>query len=1272
MVDHDQCTGQWCAHAHETDVAGNVSAASSALSVTIDTLAPAAPGSLTLAPTSDSGVPGDGITNKNTPVITGTGVAGDTITLRDGATAVGTATVGADGKWSITTSVLADGTRTLTATEADPAGNTSAASAALPVTIDSVAPAAPGNLALAAASDSGVVGDGITNKNPVITGTGVAGDTITLLLGLSVVGTTTVGSDGTWSFTTGGLTNGTHTFTAKETDVAGNVSAASAGLSVTIDRTAPTAPGNLALAPASDSGVKGDGITNINTPTITGTGIAGDTITLINQTDGTPVGTGLVGADGTWSITASALANGPHTLTATETDVAGNVSGASTVLPVTIDTLAPAAPGNLTLTPATDSGASAGDGITNNNTPVITGTGVAGDTITLRDGATAVGTATVAANGSWSITTSTLADGLHTLTPIESDLAGNTSVASAALAVTIDTVALSPGNLVLAPASDSGVLGDGITNKNPVITGTGVAGDTITLRNGATAVGTATVGADGNWSITLGGLADGAYTFSAIETDPAGNTSPSAALSVTVDRVAVPPGNLTLAPASDGGVKGDGLTNINTPVITGTGAAGDTITLFDGVTSVGTAVVGADGTWSITSGLLSDGTHSLGATETDVAGNVSAPTAGLMVKIDTANPLPTIALAPNSDSGLAGDGITNHTRPTLTGTAKPGSSVTITDMSTGSPIVISTVVADASGNWSYTPGFPIADGIYNITATSTDTAGNAASSSLLPLAIDTVAPAAPGSLTLDPASDSAVKGDGTTNVATPVIHGTGTAGDTITLLDGPAVVGTATVGADGMWSLTTSHLADGTHNLTAKQSDAAGNASPTSSSLALTISTAGPAAPANLTLDAASDSGAKGDNITNAATPLIHGTGTAGDTITLLDGADVVGTTTVAADGTWSLTTSHLADGTHNLTATQTDAVGNTSAASGTLALTIESTTPAAPAGLALGAASDSGAKGDNITNVVAPVITGTGAAGDKVTLFDGALAIGTATVGADGTWSLTTSHLSDGTHNLTATQADAAGNTSASSSPLALIINSTGPAAPAGLLLDPASDSGAKGDGITNIANPVIDGTGTAGDKIILSDDGTIIGTATVGADGKWSLTTSHLADGTHHLTATQSDAAGNTSPASDGLSLILDTIAPVVTASLQSPGAGSLEILAGTGDPNGTINIFDNNVSVATVTADASGQWHFDPSGLLAGSHSLVASETDAAGKSAPRRPCPSSSRIDSICRIRRLLSRLRGTATTSLEPMAKRMRNSSMTERITSPSSPKWTMS
>ena len=150
-------------------------------------------------------------------------------------------------------------------------------------------------------------------------GTGASGDTITLFDGSTIVGTGMVGAGGNWSIATSALADGPHTLTATATDLAGNTSGASAALPVTIDTVAPPVPGSLALAPASDSGVAGDGITNINTPVITGTGIAGDTITLLDSpldgsTPVTTVGTATVGADGTWSITTSALANGARTL----------------------------------------------------------------------------------------------------------------------------------------------------------------------------------------------------------------------------------------------------------------------------------------------------------------------------------------------------------------------------------------------------------------------------------------------------------------------------------------------------------------------------------------------------------------------------------------------------------------------------------------------------------------------------------------------------------------------------------------------------------------------------------------------------------------------------------------------------------------------------------------------------------------------------------------------------------------------------------------------
>jgi hypothetical protein len=482
-------------------------------------LAVTPPAALTLAPSSDSGVAGDDITNVTTPEITGTGAVGDTIILYDGTTDIGTTTVDGDGAWSVTTAALAAGPHTLTATETDANLYVSAASDALDLTIDTTIPAAPAALTLASSSDSGVAGDDITNvATPEITGTGTPGDTVTLYDGTVDVGTATVGGDGAWSVTTPTLAAGPHMLTATQTDVAANVSALSATLDLTIDTTIPAAPAALTLAPSSDSGVAGDGITNVTTPEITGTGTPGDTIILHDGT--VDVGTATVGGDGAWSVTAAALAAGPHMLTATQTEVAGNVSPVSSTLDLTIDTSIPAAPAGLTLAPSSDSGVQ-GDDITSVTTPTITGTGTQGDSVILYDGTIDVGTATVGADGTWSVTTALLTDGAHALTAVESDVAGNVS-AAATLDLTIDS--LPPPAPTLVETTDS-------TNPaEPVVDGTAPAGGTVTVYDGGVAVGTAIAGADGAWQFAFTTpISTGTHILTAIAIDVAGNVSPVSA-----------------------------------------------------------------------------------------------------------------------------------------------------------------------------------------------------------------------------------------------------------------------------------------------------------------------------------------------------------------------------------------------------------------------------------------------------------------------------------------------------------------------------------------------------------------------------------------------------------------------------------------------------------------------------------------------------------------------------------------------------------------------
>ena len=301
-------------------------------------------------------------------------------------------------------------------------------------------------------SDSGTVGDGITNDNTVtLTGTAEANSTVKVYDGATLLGQTTADGSGAWSYTTAALADGTHSLTATATDAADNTSAASAALNVTVDTAAPGVPAIAAFS--TDSGTVGDGITNDNTLTLTGTAAANSTVKVYDGA--TLLGQATANGSGAWSYTTAALANGAHSLTATATDAAGNTSAASATLNVTVDAAAPGAPTIASF--STDSG-TVGDGITNDNTLTLTGTAEASSTVKVYDGATLLGTVTANGSGAWSYTTATLANGSHSLTATATDAAGNTSAASAALSVTVDTAPPS-APAIASFSTDSGTVG---------------------------------------------------------------------------------------------------------------------------------------------------------------------------------------------------------------------------------------------------------------------------------------------------------------------------------------------------------------------------------------------------------------------------------------------------------------------------------------------------------------------------------------------------------------------------------------------------------------------------------------------------------------------------------------------------------------------------------------------------------------------------------------------------------------------------------------------
>ncbi len=662
----DLAGGTYSITARTMDAAGNTSADSPALAITVDATTPAAPGTPDLSASSDSGSSStDNITNDTTPTFTGTAEANSQVSVYDGATLLGTVAADGSGNWSYTSSALTEGAHSITARATDAAGNTSTASSALTVTIDTTAPAAQAALDLLASGDSGISStDNITNiSSPAFLFNLTEAGKVTIHRNSSSFSGIPPGAGLSTSAIP--LQEGANNIYFTLTDVAGNISAPSPTLTVTLDTTAPTtAPGTPDLAASSDTGTSStDNITKDTTPTFTGTAVAGDLVALYDGA--TLLGTTTADGSGNWSYTASALANGSHSITARTMDTAGNTSAASSTLTITVDTTAPSTPSTPDLLAASDSGSSSTDNITSDTTPTLTGTAEANAEISVYDGATLLGTTTANGSGDWSYTPSALAEGAHTITVRATDTAGNVSSASTGLTVTVDTTApAAPGAPDLSASSDSGSSPtDNITSDTtPTLTGTADANAEISVYDGATLLGTTTANGAGNWSYTPSALADGAHTITVRATDTAGNvSSASTGLTVTVDTTApaVTDGNISITGATgNGGAFKVGDTVTATWDNSGSGDNNSdvaSVTMdfseFGGPSAV-TATL-SSGVWQAVFTITEDGggiieadNRNVSVTATDTAGNVRTVQDDADATVDNNTPeAPTATLA---------------------------------------------------------------------------------------------------------------------------------------------------------------------------------------------------------------------------------------------------------------------------------------------------------------------------------------------------------------------------------------------------------------------------------------------------------------------------------------------------------------------------------------------------------------------------------------------------------------------------------------------------
>ncbi|MFH0078422.1 Ig-like domain-containing protein [Pseudomonas aeruginosa] len=987
----------------------------------------------------------------NGSVLSGTAEAGVTIVITDGnGNPIGQTSADANGNWSFTPgSQLPDGT-VVNVVARDAAGNSSPATS---ITVDGVAPNAP------------VVEP---SNGSELSGTAEPGSSVTLTDGNgNPIGQTTADANGNWSFTPSTpLPDGT-VVNVVARDAAGN---SSPPASVTVDAVAPATP---TVDPS-------------NGTTLSGTAEPGATVTLTDG-NGNPIGQVTADGSGNWTFTPSTPLPNGTVVNATATDPSGNASSPASV---TVDAVAPATP---VVNPS--------------NGSTLSGTAEPGATVTLTDGSgNPIGQVTADGSGNWSFTPGTPLPNGTVVNATASDPTGNTS---APASTTVDSVA--PAAPVVNPSNGA------------EISGTAEPGATVTLTDGSgNPIGQVTADGSGNWSFTPSTpLADGTVV-NATATDPAGNTGGQG--STTVDAIAPATPTVNLSNGSS---------------LSGTAEPGSTVILTDGNGNpIAEVTADGSGNWTYTpSTPIANGTV-VNVVAQDAAGNSSPPAT---VTVDSsAPPAPVI----NPSNGVV-----------ISGTAEAGATVTLTDAG-GNPI--GQVTADGSGNWSFTPGTPLANGTV-IVATATDPTGNTGPQAAT--TVDAVAPPAP---VIDPSN-------GTT------ISGTAEAGAKVILTDGNGnPIGETTADGSGNWSFTPgTPLANGTV-VNAVAQDPAGNTGPQGST---TVDAVAPNTPV----------------VNPSNGNLLNGTAEPGSTVTLTDGnGNPIGQTTADGSGNWSFTPgSQLPNGTV-VNVTASDAAGNTSLPATT---TVDSSLPSIP----------------QVDPSNGSVISGTADAGNTIIITDGnGNPIGQVTADGSGNWSFTPGiPLPDGT----VVNVVARSPSNVDSAPAVITVDGVAPAAP---VIDPSNGT-------------EISGTAEAGATVILTDGGgNPIGQATADGSGNWTFTPSTpLANGTV-INAVAQDPAGNTSgPAS----VTVDAIAP--PAPVIDPSNGV--VISGTAEAGATVILTDGNGNpIGQVTADGSGNWSFTPGTPLANGSVINALAQDAAGNTSG----PASTTVDSVAPATPVLDPSNGT--------------------------------
>ncbi|EEH2707455.1 Ig-like domain repeat protein [Salmonella enterica subsp. enterica] len=1065
-------------------------------------------------------------------------------------------------------------------------------------------------LALAAESNSGSKDDSITNfTKPQFVGSTAPNATVIIKINGIAVGQAVADSLGNFTFTAPEtLTDGTYNLEAEAKTADGS---GSAKLVITIDSV--TDKPTFELSPESSvSGHKG--LTPTLTPSIVGT--AEENAKVDIYVDNKLVASVDVDKDGNWSyeFKDNELSEGENSIKVVAVDKAGNKN--ETTDSIITDTIAPEKP-TIELDDSSDSGIK-NDNITNSTLPTFIGVAEPGSTVSIYLGLKHLGEVIVAKDGTWSYTLTTpLKDGEYNITATATDIAGHTS-ATANLPFTIDT-RISYFSAEIETTNDSGIVGDNVTNNTrPTFTGKTEPNAIISVINSETGEEVIFKANDkGEWTFNFtSDSVEGINNLTFTVEDVAGNKK-DFSFSYVIDTIAPVPPTVSL---EDFVVLPNGiiLSGNDLPALVGTAEPKSTILLMRDGKLYDSIEVDSNGTWNYQfSNKFLQGAYDIEIISQDAAGNKSS-TVKYSFTIQTEVVPPKAELDASDDSGAKGDWITNkHNALTLLGTADRFATVNI--LIDGKTIGVTT--ADADGNWNFDISRNLSDNVYKITVESIDPLGRTSSVDYQ-LTIDSFTPIP--TVMLHDSADSGVKGDMITKINTPLFTGMAEANAKVSIYVDGVLSGEAIAGDDGVWNFQfTTALSDGSHDVTVKVEDIAGNtASSSAYNFQIVTQTQKP------TIELVNDTGVDNtDHIINEKNPALTGTAAPYSTVKLyIDGA-LIAEVRTNKDGRWEYTLKAdqgLVDGDHRITASVEDIAGNI-AHSDPFLISVD-TAISIPI-VSLSPDSDSGIADDNLTNIVKPTLHLKDIDPDiiSVQVWDAMsdTQIGVATQQPDGSWAYTfTSDLTEGLHQVYVKVEDIAGN-KANSAVFDFTIDTTVSTPVISLLSK--DDTGVTGDNLTNINKPgfAISGVDADAHRVVVQvmHNGVSEEIELSHLNGSWLFTPGNTwADGSYTLTVKVEDKAGNTSYSAP-LTVVIDTQIAIDGVELVNDSGVKGDNMTNDDRPHFRVTVptdvnevrlsIDGGNSWVQATPGVAGSWEYIwPTDLADGQYTLTVEATDKAG--------------------------------------------------------------